>query len=111
MRLTFPSQLCFVQILVTLFSATLLSVKTITTRGKLVQCSSLSSLAESLGTKAFVQIDIPLDVYVCVRLIRSRGALQHSSKLVTLPAPTRQSKRRSSCPNRTSTSAGHSAFR
>ncbi|BGP03962.1 hypothetical protein NBRC10513v2_007703 [Rhodotorula toruloides] len=51
-------------ILVTLFSATLLSVKTITSRGKLVQCPSLSSLAESIGGKAFAQIDVPLEVYV-----------------------------------------------
>ncbi|BGO96129.1 hypothetical protein JCM10020v2_007866 [Rhodotorula toruloides] len=51
-------------ILVTLFSATLLSVRTITSRGKLVQCPSLSSLAESVGGKAFVQIDVPLEIYV-----------------------------------------------
>ncbi|BGP11868.1 hypothetical protein JCM10049v2_007788 [Rhodotorula toruloides] len=51
-------------ILVTLFSATLLSVKTINSRGKLVQCPNLSSLAESIGSKAFVQIDVPLEVYI-----------------------------------------------
>ncbi|BGP28072.1 hypothetical protein JCM10295v2_007059 [Rhodotorula toruloides] len=52
------------QLLVTLFSATLLSLKTVTLRGKLVQCASLTSLADSIGAKAFVQIDIPLEVYV-----------------------------------------------
>ncbi|BGP35855.1 hypothetical protein JCM10296v2_007707 [Rhodotorula toruloides] len=51
-------------ILVTLFSATLLSVKTIASRGKLAQCPSLSSLAESIGGKAFVHLDVPLEVYV-----------------------------------------------
>ncbi|GJN94265.1 hypothetical protein Rhopal_007339-T1 [Rhodotorula paludigena] len=48
------------RVLIALFSSTLLSIKT---ARKLIQCATLSELAESLGAKTFVQIEFPLEVY------------------------------------------------
>ncbi|GAA6033599.1 hypothetical protein JCM8097_001476 [Rhodosporidiobolus ruineniae] len=50
------------RVILTLFSTTLLSAKT-AKRRKIVQCSTLNSLAQELGSEAFVQIEFPLEVY------------------------------------------------
>jgi hypothetical protein len=53
------------QLLVRIFSTTILSFKAIQ-KGKLVDCSSLSLLAERCGRETFTRIEIPLEVYMCV---------------------------------------------
>ena len=53
------------QLLVRLFSTSILSFKAIQ-KGKLVDCSTLSLLAERLGPETFTRIEIPLEVYMCV---------------------------------------------
>ncbi|GAA5874707.1 hypothetical protein JCM1840_000410 [Sporobolomyces johnsonii] len=50
------------RIIITLFTTTLLSLK-VSKRQKIVQCSSLSSLARELEGRAFVGIEFPLEVY------------------------------------------------
>ncbi|GAA5956821.1 hypothetical protein JCM21900_004352 [Sporobolomyces salmonicolor] len=50
------------RIILTLFTTTLLSLK-VSKRQKIVQCSSLSSLARELEGRAFVGIEFPLEVY------------------------------------------------
>jgi len=50
------------QLVTTVFTTTLLSGKT-AKRRKLVQCSTLSKLADELGTDNFVQLEIPAEVY------------------------------------------------
>lgn len=51
------------QVIIGIFSSTLLSAKS---ARKLVQCATLSALAEKVGAKAFTQVDLPLEVYACV---------------------------------------------
>ncbi|GAA5974664.1 hypothetical protein JCM11641_007047 [Rhodosporidiobolus odoratus] len=48
------------KVIITLFSTTLLSANS---ARKLVQASSLNSLADKMGARQFVQIDFPLEVY------------------------------------------------
>jgi len=51
------------QAILGIFSTTLLSAKS---ADKLVQCATLSSLAQAVGAEAFKQVEFPLEVYVCV---------------------------------------------
>jgi hypothetical protein len=53
------------QVILTVFSSTLLSAKTAKKR-KIVQASNLSALAAELGGEAFIQIEFPLEVYTYV---------------------------------------------
>lgn len=53
------------QVILTVFSSTLLSAKTAKKR-KIAQASHLSALAAELGAEVFVQVDFPLEVYTCV---------------------------------------------
>lgn len=75
-----------------------------------MQCPSLSSLAESVGGKAFVQIDVPLEIYVCVLVSLSTCSCRSLSTSAS-PARMPLSRRRSSCLRRTTRFPGRSAFR
>jgi len=50
------------QVILTLFSTTLLSLK-VSKKQKIVQCANLSALAAEIGVKAFTAIEFPLEVY------------------------------------------------
>ncbi|KAK4696643.1 hypothetical protein P7C70_g8341, partial [Phenoliferia sp. Uapishka_3] len=68
------------QLVLTIFSTTLLSGKT-AKRKKIVQCSSLSSLAREMGAEVFVRIEFPPEVYVENSLVESAIHLPFSSRL------------------------------
>ncbi|GAA5840200.1 hypothetical protein JCM11251_005944 [Rhodosporidiobolus azoricus] len=50
------------RVILSIFSSTLLSSKSVQ-KQKIVQCPSLTSLAEEMGAEAFVQVEFPLEVY------------------------------------------------
>lgn len=60
------------QLFVRIFSTSILSLKAIE-KGKLVECSSLSQLADKTGRATFTRLEIPLEVYVCVTRCASFG--------------------------------------
>ncbi|GAA5943363.1 uncharacterized protein JCM15063_002925 [Sporobolomyces koalae] len=51
------------RVILTLFSATLLSVK-VAKKQKIVHCAGLTQLAEAIGTETFTLIEFPLEVYL-----------------------------------------------
>ncbi len=53
------------QLLVRIFSTSILSLKAVE-KGKLVDCPTLSRLADRCGRETFTRIEIPLEVYTCV---------------------------------------------